>query len=69
MAAIRTRDIDLKGLLVIGKKRNNVEAVFSTNDPLPNVAELALVPWLAVKRGFKQVFLSEQKTTRSSEQS
>ncbi len=30
----------------------NVEAVFSASDPLPGVAELALMPYLAVKRGF-----------------
>jgi predicted ATP-grasp superfamily ATP-dependent carboligase len=30
----------------------NVESVFSRDDPLPGVAELALLPYLAVKRGF-----------------
>ena len=30
----------------------NTEAVFSTNDPLPGFAELALIPYLAYKRGF-----------------
>lgn len=30
----------------------DVEAVFSRSDPLPGLAELALVPYLAVKRGF-----------------
>jgi len=30
----------------------DVEAVFSRNDPLPGLVELALVPYLAVKRGF-----------------
>jgi D-aspartate ligase len=30
----------------------NVEAVFSRTDPLPGLAELALVPYLSVKRGF-----------------
>jgi len=30
----------------------HVEAVFSRNDPLPGLAELALLPYLAVKRGF-----------------
>jgi D-aspartate ligase len=29
----------------------NVEAVFSREDPLPGLAELALIPYLAVKRG------------------
>jgi predicted ATP-grasp superfamily ATP-dependent carboligase len=30
----------------------NTEAVFSREDPLPAVAECALIPYLAVKRGF-----------------
>ena len=30
----------------------NTEAVFSTTDPLPAVAELALIPYLVYKRGF-----------------
>ena len=30
----------------------HVEAVFSRTDPLPGLAELALLPYLAVKRGF-----------------
>jgi predicted ATP-grasp superfamily ATP-dependent carboligase len=30
----------------------NAESVFSGDDPLPGVAELALLPYLAVKRGF-----------------
>ncbi|HEX4837235.1 MAG TPA: hypothetical protein VFV03_01735 [Solirubrobacteraceae bacterium] len=30
----------------------NVESVFSRDDPLPGLAELALLPYLAVKRGF-----------------
>jgi D-aspartate ligase len=30
----------------------NVEAVFSSNDPLPGLAEVALIPYLAIKRGF-----------------
>lgn len=30
----------------------NVESVFSREDPLPGLAELALLPYLAVKRGF-----------------
>ena len=33
-------------------RRADVEAVFSHNDPLPGLAELALLPYLAVKRGF-----------------
>jgi D-aspartate ligase len=31
---------------------SNVESVFSADDPLPAFAELALLPYLAVKRGF-----------------
>ena len=30
----------------------NVEAVFSAGDPLPGVAEVALIPYMAIKRGF-----------------
>ncbi len=30
----------------------NTEAVFSPEDPLPGAAEIALVPYLAIKRGF-----------------
>jgi predicted ATP-grasp superfamily ATP-dependent carboligase len=30
----------------------NVEAVFSARDPLPGLAEVALIPYLAIKRGF-----------------
>jgi D-aspartate ligase len=30
----------------------NIEAVFSAGDPLPGLAELALIPYLAIKRGF-----------------
>ena len=30
----------------------NMEAVFSAGDPLPGLAEVALIPYLAIKRGF-----------------
>jgi predicted ATP-grasp superfamily ATP-dependent carboligase len=30
----------------------NTEAVFSSADPLPGLAEVALIPYLAIKRGF-----------------
>ena len=30
----------------------HTEAVFSPRDPLPGLAELALIPYLAYKRGF-----------------
>jgi D-aspartate ligase len=33
-------------------KRCNVEAVYSLTDPLPGLAELLLIPYLAIKRGF-----------------
>src|SRR5262249_55230533 len=33
-------------------KQINVESVFSRDDPLPGLVELALVPYLSVKRGF-----------------
>lgn len=33
-------------------RRADTEAVFSRRDPLPGLAELALLPYLAVKRGF-----------------
>jgi predicted ATP-grasp superfamily ATP-dependent carboligase len=51
LAAIRAHEIDLKAYLA-SLKNCNVEAVFSAKDPLPGVAELALVPYLVVKRGF-----------------
>jgi predicted ATP-grasp superfamily ATP-dependent carboligase len=28
------------------------EAVFSRDDPMPGLAEIALIPYLAIKRGF-----------------
>jgi predicted ATP-grasp superfamily ATP-dependent carboligase len=30
----------------------NAEAVFSASDPAPGLAEVALIPYLAIKRGF-----------------
>jgi hypothetical protein len=33
-------------------KDSNVESVFSSSDPIPGLAELALLPYLAMKRGF-----------------
>jgi predicted ATP-grasp superfamily ATP-dependent carboligase len=32
-------------------RRAQVEAVFSREDPMPGLAELALIPYLALKRG------------------
>jgi len=43
---LRTRDY-LRSL-----RSAHVEAVFSREDPLPGLAELALLPYLSVKRGF-----------------
>jgi len=51
LTAIRARDIDLRTYLS-SVKNCDVEAVFSASDPLPGIAELALLPYLAVKRGF-----------------
>lgn len=49
--AIRGGDLDLKGYFSSVRKCN-VEAVFSSTDPLPSLAEIALVPYLIAKRGF-----------------
>ena len=49
--AILSGDTRLKSYL--RSLRNcNVEAVFSASDPLPGLAEVALIPYLAIKRGF-----------------
>jgi len=49
--AILSGDTGLKSYL--GSIRNcNVEAVFSPTDPLPGLAEVVLIPYLAIKRGF-----------------
>jgi predicted ATP-grasp superfamily ATP-dependent carboligase len=51
MMGILSGDTDWKNYL--RSLRNcNVEAVFSHRDPLPGLAELALIPYLAIKRGF-----------------
>ena len=49
--AILAGDTDLKSYLR-SVKNCNVEAVFSHDDPLPGLAEVLLVPYLALKRGF-----------------
>lgn len=51
MIAILSGDTDLKGYLR-SLKNCNVEAVFNSTDPLPGLAEVALIPYLAIKRGF-----------------
>jgi D-aspartate ligase len=49
--ALLAGDTDFKSY--VDSLRNcNVEAVFSRDDPLPGLAEVLLVPYLAVKRGF-----------------
>jgi D-aspartate ligase len=51
MMAILSGDTDLKSYF--RSLRNcNVEAVFSAGDPLPGLAEVILIPYLAIKRGF-----------------
>jgi D-aspartate ligase len=51
MMAILSGDTDLRSYL--HSLRNcNVEAVFSAEDPIPGLAEVALIPYLAIKRGF-----------------
>jgi D-aspartate ligase len=58
-----TTDIPAAMLAILGGDTNwktylrslrscNVEAVFSAEDPLPGLAEVALIPYLAIKRGF-----------------
>jgi D-aspartate ligase len=49
--ALLAGDTDFKGY-VRSLRNCNVEAVFSHDDPLPGLAEVLLVPYLAVKRGF-----------------
>lgn len=49
--ALLAGDTDLKGY-VRSLRNCKVEAVFSHDDPLPGLAEVLLIPYLAVKRGF-----------------
>ena len=49
--ALMARDLHVKSYLR-SVKNCNVEAVFSHKDPLPGIAEVLLVPYLAIKRGF-----------------
>jgi D-aspartate ligase len=51
MLAISSGDTTFLGYLR-SLKSCNVEAVFSPRDPLPGLAELALLPYLAIKKGF-----------------
>jgi predicted ATP-grasp superfamily ATP-dependent carboligase len=49
--ALLDGDLDLKSY-VRSLANCNVEAAFSHEDPLPGLAEVLLVPYLALKRGF-----------------
>ena len=49
--AFLARELDLKDYFRT-VTNCNVEAVFSHKDPLPGLAEVLLVPYLAIKRGF-----------------
>ena len=51
LIAILNRDTSL-GSYLRSLRNCNVEAVFSAQDPLPGLAEMALVQYLAIKRGF-----------------
>jgi D-aspartate ligase len=51
LVAILKRDTSLRGYLR-SLRDCKVEAVFSALDPLPGLAEVALIPYLAIKRGF-----------------
>jgi D-aspartate ligase len=51
MLSILSGDTDLKSYFR-SLMNCQVEAVFSTRDPLPGLAEVALIPYLAIKRGF-----------------
>jgi D-aspartate ligase len=51
LMGILAGDSTLKGYLR-SLRRCNADAVFSVSDPLPGLAELALIPYLAIKRGF-----------------
>lgn len=49
--SLMAKDLDLRSY-IRSLKRCNVEAVFSREDPFPGFAEVLLVPYLALKRGF-----------------
>lgn len=49
--ALLAGDLDLRSYMR-SLKNCNTEAVFSHEDPLPGLAEIILVPYLAIKRGF-----------------
>jgi len=51
MVAVLNGDTDWKSYLR-SITSCNAEAVFSSSDPLPGLAEVVLIPYLAIKRGF-----------------
>jgi len=51
LAMLLHGDLDWRSYLS-SLRRSNTEAVFSRDDPLPGLAELALLPYLCLKRGF-----------------
>jgi predicted ATP-grasp superfamily ATP-dependent carboligase len=51
LAGILRGDTSLKGYLR-SLQSCDAEAVFSLSDPVPGLAEVALIPYLAIKRGF-----------------
>ena len=51
MMAIFKGDIDWSSY-IRSLRKCNVEAVYSREDPLPGLAEILLLPYLAIKRGF-----------------
>jgi D-aspartate ligase len=51
VAALLHGEIDLKTYLR-SLRGCDLDAVFSMNDPVPGVAEVLLIPYLAIKRGF-----------------
>jgi predicted ATP-grasp superfamily ATP-dependent carboligase len=51
LCALAAKDIDVRSYL--RSLRNcSADAVFSLKDPMPGLAEIALIPYLAIKRGF-----------------
>jgi len=51
LMALLARDTEFRSY-VHSMRTCNVEAVFSVSDPMPGLAELVLLPYLAIKRGF-----------------
>jgi predicted ATP-grasp superfamily ATP-dependent carboligase len=51
LCALLAGDLDYRGYLR-SLRTCNTEAVFSPEDPLPGLAEVILLPYLAIKRGF-----------------